>query len=248
MANSGVVCGHRSRAPSGGWRETTRQLADFYGRMAATPAYDLAMRLPPTAWHLLCAYAQIWSLPAIVLAVDASYPSLALVARLSSALVFASFGIQMLFRKVPVRRSVGIMPRAVALLASVWFGLIAFVPQTPLPGAILGLSLALMCLGWTLTLYTVWHLGRSLSVMPEARRLVTSGPFRLVRHPLYMLETVAIAGVALQHLSWPTAVLFAAGAGFQLLRLYNEERVLARAFPDYAAYAARTARLMPGLY
>ena len=105
-----------------------------------------------------------------------------------------------------------------------------------------------MCLGSGFSLYTVWHLGRSLSAMPEARRLVTSGPFHLVRHPLYLFESVAIAGVALQHVAWLTAVLFIVGIGFQLLRIHNEERVLRRAFPAYAAYAARTARLVPGLY
>jgi len=243
LARRGRVWG-----PTGGWGGTAREVGDFYSRVAATRAYDLLMRLPPTGWHFLCAYAQSQSLPGLFLAANAAYPVLELVARLLSVLVYASFGILMLFRKAPVGRSVGIWPRAVALLGTTWFGLIAFVPATPLPGPILGLSLALMCCGWGLGLYTVWHLGRSLSIMPEARQLITTGPFRLVRHPLYLLETVAVGGIALQHFFWPTGILFAIGVGFQLLRLRYEERVLTRAFPGYIAYAARTARLIPGLY
>ena len=65
---------------------------------------------------------------------------------------------------------------------------------------------------------------------------------------IYLLETVAVGGIALQHFYWPTGILFAIGVGFQLLRLRYEERVLTRAFPGYIAYAARTARLIPGLY
>jgi protein-S-isoprenylcysteine O-methyltransferase Ste14 len=36
--------------------------------------------------------------------------------------------------------------------------------------------------------------------------------------------------------------------GFQLQRMRNEERVLGAAFPEYVAYAARTRRLIPGVY
>jgi protein-S-isoprenylcysteine O-methyltransferase Ste14 len=50
-------------------------------------------------------------------------------------------------------------------------------------------------------LYVVIELGRSFSVMPEARRLVTNGPYSVIRHPVYLGEAVALAGVTSQYLS-----------------------------------------------
>ena len=84
--------------------------------------------------------------------------------------------------------------------------------------------------------------------MAEARKLVTHGPYRLVRHPLYLAEEVATIGIFLQFLSWPAAAVLALHFGFQIARMLNEERVLGEAFPEYADYARRTARLMPGVW
>ena len=74
------------------------------------------------------------------------------------------------------------------------------------------------------------------------------GPYALVRHPLYLGEMVAIAGVALQHLSAWALLLLALGWAFQLQRMKYEERVLFQSFPEYGDYMARTARLVPGVY
>jgi protein-S-isoprenylcysteine O-methyltransferase Ste14 len=84
--------------------------------------------------------------------------------------------------------------------------------------------------------------------MPEARRLVTTGPYRIVRHPLYLCELVAMLGAALQFALPEALILWAIQAGFQFTRCLNEERVLRTAFAEYEAYAARTARILPGLY
>ena len=91
-------------------------------------------------------------------------------------------------------------------------------------------------------------LGRSISLLPEARRLVTSGPYALVRHPLYLGEMVAIAGIALQHLSAWALLLLVLIWALQLQRMKYEELVLFQSFPEYGDYMARTARLVPGVY
>jgi protein-S-isoprenylcysteine O-methyltransferase Ste14 len=102
--------------------------------------------------------------------------------------------------------------------------------------------------GIVFALYAVLELGRSLSMLPEARRLVTNGPYSVIRHPLYLGEAVALVGVTLQYLSPWALALLALQCIFQLERMKNEELVLSGAFPDYRDYAARTARLVPGLY
>ena len=61
-------------------------------------------------------------------------------------------------------------------------------------------------------------------------------------------EMAAIAGVALQHFSVWALLLLALGWAFQLQRMKYEERVLFQSFPEYGDYAARTARLVPGVY
>ena len=84
--------------------------------------------------------------------------------------------------------------------------------------------------------------------MPEARELVTTGPYTLVRHPLYLAEAIASIGSVMQFLSVWTVLLLALQLMFQLRRIENEEVVLTQAFPCYAIYQRTTARLIPGIY
>jgi len=125
---------------------------------------------------------------------------------------------------------------------------IVLLPPQELPTALYLVSLILVVTG---TIFAIWAglvLGRSISIVPEARRLVTSGPYAIVRHPLYLGEIVALMGVALQYLSaWALLLLFLQFF-FQLQRIRNEDRLLSQAFPEYRAYMAKTACLVPGLY
>jgi hypothetical protein len=82
-------------------------------------------------------------------------------------------------------------------------------------------------------------------VLPEARGLVTHGPYALVRHPLYLGEFGAMSGLLIAS---PSPRNLAAGAVFaiaQFTRMGFEERALTREFPEYADYAARTPRVVP---
>lgn len=90
-------------------------------------------------------------------------------------------------------------------------------------------------------------LGRSFSVLPEARALVTTGPYRYVRHPVYLGEIIAYSGLLLASLSPLNAALAGLFCVGQFLRMGLEERALKSAFPEYAAYAASTPRLLPSL-
>jgi protein-S-isoprenylcysteine O-methyltransferase Ste14 len=109
-------------------------------------------------------------------------------------------------------------------------------------------STLLTLAGNALAIVVLTQLRGSFSIMAEARQLVTTGVYRVVRHPLYLAEEIALIGVVMQYLSLWTALLLAAQIAFQLRRMHNEEIILGETFPEYAAYKATTARLIPGIY
>jgi protein-S-isoprenylcysteine O-methyltransferase Ste14 len=92
------------------------------------------------------------------------------------------------------------------------------------------------------------QLDRSFSIMAVTRKLVTTGPHRFVRHPLYLAEEIAMVGVFMQFASIYTALLLAVQVAFQVRGMHNEELVLTARFPEYAADRRNTPRLRPGIY
>jgi protein-S-isoprenylcysteine O-methyltransferase Ste14 len=154
-----------------------------------------------------------------------------------------------LVRARPVAQAAGLQPRLSALLGSyLLFLLPAFPEHTDLSPAWSLVSSGLIVIGSVSSLAIVLRLGKSFSVMAEARKLVVGGPYAVIRHPLYLAEQVALVGVFIQFASLPTALLITAQFAFQIQRMRNEEAVLLRCFPDYATYMASTARLIPGLW
>jgi protein-S-isoprenylcysteine O-methyltransferase Ste14 len=154
----------------------------------------------------------------------------------------------LVLRMPPVGKAHGISPRVAAVAGTFAVLGFSFLPRAGMsPMASTGAT-ALALSGTLLTAYSLLVLGRSFSIVPEARRLVTSGPYRFVRHPVYAFEEVAVLGIAAQHVQPASAALLLVHFAFQLTRMHYEERVLASTFPEYQAYAARTARLIPGIY
>jgi protein-S-isoprenylcysteine O-methyltransferase Ste14 len=79
--------------------------------------------------------------------------------------------------------------------------------------------------------------------------VVTTGPYRLVRHPMYAGALVLLLGAPLALASWWGLAPVAALGAVIVARLLDEERVLARDLPGYAAYRARVHhRLVPYLW
>jgi protein-S-isoprenylcysteine O-methyltransferase Ste14 len=96
--------------------------------------------------------------------------------------------------------------------------------------------------------YSVWglaYLRRSFSIIPEARRLVTGGPYALSRHPVYLGEITTAIGVNLATAGWLSAIAIAYFIVCEVLRMRWEERILALTFPDYTEYARRVPRYLP---
>jgi protein-S-isoprenylcysteine O-methyltransferase Ste14 len=106
----------------------------------------------------------------------------------------------------------------------------------------------LVAAGTCWAVWSVWFLGRSISVIAQAREVVDRGPYRLVRHPLYVGELVSTLGVAIVV---GTVWAFCAWALLCVLQAYRalyEEQVLRAVLPGYSSYRARTAALLPGVF
>jgi protein-S-isoprenylcysteine O-methyltransferase Ste14 len=171
-----------------------------------------------------------------------------LASRLVSLIFITALLALMVLRHTPRARTSGLLPRITAV-AGTYLGVgIALLPPANLTPSLSFVAILLILFGFGFALFSVLNLGRSLSLLPEARRLVTRGPYALIRHPLYLGEAIALAGLTLQFLSPLALILFAAQCACQIARMVNEERVLASTFPEYEEYKASTARILPYIY
>ncbi|HEY9506940.1 MAG TPA: isoprenylcysteine carboxylmethyltransferase family protein [Gemmatimonadales bacterium] len=152
-------------------------------------------------------------------------------------------------------QQIGPLPEVGALVA--WFipplillsGVGTMAMEQPiLPVIGVGLSLySQIMVAWT-----VRTLGRllipGLAVFPD-HVLVTSGPFRWVRHPLYSGALALWLGTALGTLNWLLLALWPLFVAVIIRELPTEERMLRAKFgAPYEAYAAQTGRLVPRLW
>lgn len=155
-------------------------------------------------------------------------------------------------RPAPRARDGRLLPRAAGLAGTVMLLVVGALPQgdrlySP-PVWLGGLSSAISVVAFSLAVYGLLYLRRSLSIIPEVRRLVTGGPYRVVRHPLYGAEILAAFAFVLIN---PGALAVAVLAPFvltQLARSRYEERLLTEAYPHYRDYARRTRRLIPFIW
>jgi protein-S-isoprenylcysteine O-methyltransferase Ste14 len=132
---------------------------------------------------------------------------------------------------------------------STWIGSHFLPPAARPAGYWLGVVLMAAGLG-----FTVWarnHLAGNWSAtvtIKEGHELVRTGPYAWVRHPIYTGILVAFVGTALAGARWTSVfgLVFVTGALIRKLTL--EERWMAEMFPEYAAYRAQVAALIPFIY
>lgn len=148
-----------------------------------------------------------------------------------------------------VSKFAGTFPAIASILgAYMMWPLIVIGPCKDLPLWASILSCFLLIVSNMLAVWILFWLGRSFSILPEGRKLVTHGPYAFVRHPLYLIEMVGILGTVINFLSWQAVLLFIAQTAMQFTRMHYEEQVLKKSFPEYEAYAAQTRRVIPYLY
>jgi protein-S-isoprenylcysteine O-methyltransferase Ste14 len=83
---------------------------------------------------------------------------------------------------------------------------------------------------------------------PSADLLLTRGPYKFVRHPMYFAALAFIWAGILSHVSALTLAIGVAVTGVCIARVIVEERLLRAKYPEYSEYARSTRALIPLLF
>jgi protein-S-isoprenylcysteine O-methyltransferase Ste14 len=162
-------------------------------------------------------------------------------------IILFGFAVFFLLRGRASHRDGSALARGVALIGTWSIVVLAAMPLTWRPDWLLSLTTIGLILAYMFVFWALLTLRRNLSIFPEARELVRHGPYRLVRHPLYLAHITCYVLILLPRFGAFPVLVTIAGVACEMLRARNEERVLASVFPEYADYAAATPRFLPGI-
>ena len=155
--------------------------------------------------------------------------------------------VTLLIRRPPVRVTTRPLYWLVAFVASYYGFLTVSLSVTGRPLVPAGLTDGLSMLSVLGDGYARVTLGRNIGFVPAQRRLVTSGPYRLVRHPIYTALFLAELCVVLENFSWINLTLSLIFLALFVIKTLMEERFLAED-PAYAAYMKEVRhRWIPGV-
>ncbi len=91
----------------------------------------------------------------------------------------------------------------------------------------------------------------NFNIRPELKRgarLITNGPYRWIRHPMYSAMLLGMAAFVIADTSAARLALYFALIVVLAIKASREEGYLRAAFPEYATYAARTRRFVPMIW
>ena len=169
--------------------------------------------------------------------------------RLALLIELGAIVVTMLARRPPVR-----------VTANPWFWILAFaVTYWPFPTGTLEAQAAARVLAppWVTSSFallslavSLWarlSLGRNIGIVPAERKLVTTGAYAFVRHPIYTAIFVGVAGAELSSFTWTNFAFDLAWCLLWVLKTFVEEQFL-RQNPEYARYMKEVRwRWLPGV-
>jgi protein-S-isoprenylcysteine O-methyltransferase Ste14 len=155
----------------------------------------------------------------------------------------ALMGIFSLVRVPP--RTVTVTANSIAATAGMMILPILIRPGVPSVGLLNQVGTALEVIGIIFTQLARVYLGRSFGLLPANRGIVSTGPFRLMRHPIYVGWFVLTLGLAVIYPKPSSFLLILATLPFMMWRIMQEEDLL-RLDPEYRAYCEKVRyRLIP---
>lgn len=83
---------------------------------------------------------------------------------------------------------------------------------------------------------------------PTEGGLVTTGPYRFIRHPIYTAVCLFVVPAVIAHWSAVSALCGVLVLAAAFLRIFLEEKMLVARYPEYREYAAQTPRMIPLLF
>jgi protein-S-isoprenylcysteine O-methyltransferase Ste14 len=119
------------------------------------------------------------------------------------------------------------------------------------PPAVAAAGNVLVLLGW-IGIFLVFSensfTSSTIELAPD-QRVISTGPYALVRHPMYAAALVMLLGIPIALGSWWSVLLVVAMMPALIWRMLDEERFLARNLPGYTEYLGRVRyRLLPGVW
>ena len=216
----------------------------------------LARLIPAASLTML----MVWQLTALLAdsKTALAHPNWLVIAGFARAILYAAFlsilVVAVLLRKQPFDCDGRLLIRGAAVTGSfllVVLGLLA--PAGPLllrmPALITSVAAVITLGGAVLALAAAYELGTNFSFGPQSRQLVVTGPYRLIRHPMYLAELLMSTGVVMVVMHLTVVIGLCAVIAFQVVRISAEEKLLMRTIPTYGTYARATrCRLIPSLW
>jgi protein-S-isoprenylcysteine O-methyltransferase Ste14 len=108
-------------------------------------------------------------------------------------------------------------------------------------------AIAVIIVAWALWVMRVSKI-RILPMPHIDAELVTNGPYRYLRHPMYTSVLLLTAGLSLEHFEWYKLAIWVVLLVILIIKLNWEEKMLSSQFPAYKAYQQHSYKLFPFLY
>jgi protein-S-isoprenylcysteine O-methyltransferase Ste14 len=109
-------------------------------------------------------------------------------------------------------------------------------------------GLVVGAVGSAISAWGMWSLGRSFGILVSVRKVVLGGPYRYVRHPIYLGYFFLFGGVVLAYPAPAYFILFPIHFSIMAWRAKLEEARLSSFSPEYKANMARTGFFFPKLW